>query len=471
MVLIHHDDGGYGLRGTGCLIASSTVEEIAIERQGELLGLVAYGLDRPDIREALPDLVGDSHPGFSFHIDRLPDGLDETLELEFVARLNTAELLRLPYLVKFPDRASAQVRKWQRGGLDSLGMPAMRLQIDECTVDLQGILTIVGWAVCLVPIAAVEVFAEDVRLGAAEFGMKRLDVDKIHPEYHNAPFSGVRFAIDTRQLGEGRHTIKIRCTAKGGLRREVTITLQVTPPTQPLKTTDYAQVRLECDDFSLTENGTVTVLGWAFCAAGIDTLSILLDELPIGKAQLGFERPDVGNLYPDIAEARFSGFYYQATISGTEIQGEHVLCLRVVTKEGEAGEMRLPVMAVPVESQVAAAVESGSGIQVAIDTPSIVNGEATGTVTSGLSINGWSLAVNGVATVDVAIDEKIVTSAYYGIRRDDVAAAFPNREGTLLSGFAALIPALRDGRVKPGDRVLIMGFGGGLVSSGCVAVF
>ncbi len=34
----------------------------------------------------------------------------------------------------------------------------------------------------------------------------------------------------------------------------------------------------------------------------------------------------------------------------------------------------------------------------------------------------------------------------------------------------ALIPALRDGRVKPGDRVLIVGFGGGLVSSGCVAV-
>ena len=32
----------------------------------------------------------------------------------------------------------------------------------------------------------------------------------------------------------------------------------------------------------------------------------------------------------------------------------------------------------------------------------------------------------------------------------------------------ALIPALRDGRVQPGQRVLIMGFGGGLVTSGCV---
>ena len=34
----------------------------------------------------------------------------------------------------------------------------------------------------------------------------------------------------------------------------------------------------------------------------------------------------------------------------------------------------------------------------------------------------------------------------------------------------ALIPAVRDGRVKRGDRVLIMGFGGGLVTSGCVAI-
>jgi 3-oxoacyl-[acyl-carrier-protein] synthase III len=34
----------------------------------------------------------------------------------------------------------------------------------------------------------------------------------------------------------------------------------------------------------------------------------------------------------------------------------------------------------------------------------------------------------------------------------------------------ALFPAMRDGRVQPGHRVLIVGFGGGLVSAGCVAV-
>jgi 3-oxoacyl-[acyl-carrier-protein] synthase-3 len=34
----------------------------------------------------------------------------------------------------------------------------------------------------------------------------------------------------------------------------------------------------------------------------------------------------------------------------------------------------------------------------------------------------------------------------------------------------ALVPAIRDGRVKPGQRVLIMGFGGGLVTAGNVIV-
>ena len=34
----------------------------------------------------------------------------------------------------------------------------------------------------------------------------------------------------------------------------------------------------------------------------------------------------------------------------------------------------------------------------------------------------------------------------------------------------ALVPAMRDGRVKPGDKVLVMGFGGGLVGAGNVIV-
>lgn len=34
----------------------------------------------------------------------------------------------------------------------------------------------------------------------------------------------------------------------------------------------------------------------------------------------------------------------------------------------------------------------------------------------------------------------------------------------------ALVPAIRDGRVKRGDKVLVIGFGGGLVNAGCVII-
>jgi 3-oxoacyl-[acyl-carrier-protein] synthase-3 len=35
----------------------------------------------------------------------------------------------------------------------------------------------------------------------------------------------------------------------------------------------------------------------------------------------------------------------------------------------------------------------------------------------------------------------------------------------------ALVTAVRDGRVKPGDKILVMGFGGGLVTAGSVVVW
>jgi ADP-heptose:LPS heptosyltransferase/GT2 family glycosyltransferase len=439
LAITEGEDGGNGVRGAGWLIASGPVREIAIEHGGALLGIVAYGVDRPDLKDAFGDLAGDGQHGFTFHVDRLPDAAAAELTLEFVARLDNGETVRQPLDVKLPEAPDPLTRKWSRGGLDSLGIPPMRLQVDDCKVDAQGLLTITGWAVCLVPIVKIELFADDEALGPAEFGMKREDVEATYPDYHNGAFSGLRFVTDTRLLGEGRRTIRVRCTAKGGLRREVIIPMLIAKPEKPLRTTDRAQVRLECDDFALSEDGKVKVNGWAFCAAGIDTLTVLLDELPVGQAQIGIDRADVGNQFPEHPEARRSGYRFEAVVAGGGIEGEHVLCLRVVTNEGGVGEMRLPVMAVPVEGQAPVGGDE-NGIRVSIDAPAILSGAATSTVTSSLSINGWSLAEAGVAAVDIALDDQRITTAYYGIRRDDVAAAFPDRKDALLCGFAAVIP-------------------------------
>lgn len=59
--------------------------------------------------------------------------------------------------------------------------------------------------------------------------------------------------------------------------------------------------------------------------------------------------------------------------------------------------------------------------------------------------------------LDVSLERTLVSVTEYG---NTSAVSIP----------LALVPALREGRVKPGDKVLVMGFGGGLVGAGNVLV-
>jgi len=72
-----------------------------------------------------------------------------------------------------------------------------------------------------------------------------------------------------------------------------------------------------------------------------------------------------------------------------------------------------------------------------IDIPRVVNGVAETPVQGGLSIVGWGVAVGGISAVDIELDGVRVTSARCGLRRPDVAAAHPDWDDALLSGYAA----------------------------------
>jgi len=59
--------------------------------------------------------------------------------------------------------------------------------------------------------------------------------------------------------------------------------------------------------------------------------------------------------------------------------------------------------------------------------------------------------------VGFSMDQTLLSISNYG---NTSAASIP----------LALVPAIRDGRVKSGDKLLLIGFGGGLVNAGCVAI-
>ena len=72
-----------------------------------------------------------------------------------------------------------------------------------------------------------------------------------------------------------------------------------------------------------------------------------------------------------------------------------------------------------------------------IDVPASADRVADVAVHGGLSVVGWALSPQGIASVEVALDGRRAAVAYYGIRRPDVAAAYPGWTGCLQSGYAA----------------------------------
>jgi len=86
------------------------------------------------------------------------------------------------------------------------------------------------------------------------------------------------------------------------------------------------------------------------------------------------------------------------------------------------------------------AVANDELLRLQIDRPALVNSRANEIVRGRLQIVGWALARGGVEAIDVSIDGQPHGSATYGIRREDVARAYPHWKNSQLSGFAWVIP-------------------------------
>src|SRR5437879_6723709 len=105
--------------------------------------------------------------------------------------------------------------------------PPMELYIDEAAVDRSGTLRIEGWIVCLVQIESVEVFVDGERIGEAEFGRVRDDVETVRADYPNARFSGFMLLSDIGRLGAGPKTVMVRALARTGIIREAAAGVEI----------------------------------------------------------------------------------------------------------------------------------------------------------------------------------------------------------------------------------------------------
>ena len=422
-------EGTSRLSVSGWALAAAPIDEITVSVDGEVVGVAAYGLPRPDVARLYPDRAAAARCGFILAFE-LASRASAAVQPLLTVRTADGEIGERALPVEIPPQAMK--------GMVEAGKPPMRLVIGEAAVDRSGILRIDGWVVCVIQIESVEVLIDGAPIGKAELGRVRADIEKLHPGYPNSRFSGFALVADVSGHGPGSKTIAIRATARGGMTLVATAAVDI-----PVLSASPALVRdqgfqYHCDVLTLTPTGRIALRGWAVCPAPAEAIVVLLDGTELGRAELGLERPDLGNLFPALAHARRPGFAFDAD-TGKSLAGEHLVTLRICREDGQIHEAQIPVTAGGAAKSRIVQPAADPDLQLHIDSPHLIGGAAEAPVRGNLEISGWALAKAGVAAIEIAIDGTPLAVADYGLRRLDIQAAFPNWADALASGYQALL--------------------------------
>ena len=438
-------DGRSRLSINGWALAAAAIAEITASIDGAVVGRATYGLPRPDIARLYPDRDHAANSGFILSLD-LPGTAGGTIEPLLSVRTEDGQVGRRPLRVDIPPQhvevpvvdphadAAAKTPVFDR--------PPMELFIDTAAVDRSGLLHVEGWVVCLVQIESVEVFIDGERIGEAEFGRVREDVEQVRADYPNARFSGFMLLSEIGRFGAGPKTITVRALARTGIMREQRAVVDVPKLGRARRGDADDALHHHCDEIALTTAGGVVVKGWAAARSPTAIIEVLLDSEKIGEADLGIERADVGNLFPNLPHARQSGFSFTRQ-TGQSLRDEHLVTLHVRRQDGEIHDVVLPVRATavaPVSLASAGGTVGDAERRLHLDMPTLVGGVMELPLRGNLEISGWALARSGVAAVEIAINGVPMANADYGVRRLDIQQSFPDWENALASGFLALVP-------------------------------
>jgi ADP-heptose:LPS heptosyltransferase/GT2 family glycosyltransferase len=216
----------------------------------------------------------------------------------------------------------------------------------------------------------------------------------------------------------------------------------------PPQETPQGRIHYHCDEALFLPDGTLHVVGWAVCEAGISEIEVKLNGDRVGTAELGHPRPDVGEQYGNIEAARHAGFRFTWPMPAIT-EGDHEVLITIRTQLGDTRADKRKVHADQPVAPPAPEPElpPPNELRFELDNPAVANGVALEPITDRLTIEGWVLARAGVSRISVEMDGQAFGDALLGLARPDVGAAFPETEAAMRSGYAFHFPAraLRNG--------------------------
>ena len=307
----------------------------------------------------------------------------------------------------------------------------MIVSLEEARLDAERALHVSGWAAGPAPVAFVEVRVDGVKLGQAEYGGPRPDVARDHPDFDAACGFSLVAKLDAPLLRAGKQAQVVAVARDGGIEAAVRDIARGEPGAAD------DELRFNCDAIGLFDNGALEVSGWAAHEDMVESVEVSFDGVSVGACAVNLDRPDVAKSHPAIPSARWSGFEFRKAIENLAA-GEHDIGLAFLTRTGGRLE-RTRRAAVQIGREPGRSAER-EDIRLFVDSPEIAKGALVHPVRRMLSIEGWAIARHGVAALEVFLDGAPVGSAARGVRRLDIATAYPDWPESLTSGYAILLP-------------------------------
>jgi hypothetical protein len=190
---------------------------------------------------------------------------------------------------------------------------------------------------------------------------------------------------------------------------------------------------LEYPDPSVAQSGVILVKGWFLDPAAISRVAAYVDDQFVANANTALPRIDIVEAYPNYPGIQHIAPGFQIGILASRFtNGSHTIAVRVFRSDNTVTE--LGRRTINIDNTVN---QSPFGNVDIPDLSGVFNASGS------FPVSGWALDTDGVAKVEVLIDNGVMQNAMYGDPRPDVGNTIADWPDALYSAFVANVDTTR----------------------------
>ncbi|HVY16124.1 MAG TPA: hypothetical protein VHB27_12945, partial [Rhodopila sp.] len=370
----------------GRVLSTDPVVEVRLLADERLFSATAYGHPEGMMIAATPNAAPTWQVGFQLNLPRPRHGAAGASDFRILARTETGQEHVQDYTLDFnPDTGHGVLVSGPTNPAlaHTPARPHAIVYIERAMLDQDGVLSVSGWALAMRPILALQVHADEERVGDARFGERREDVAAAHPSFPNARQSGFSLVCTLDPLDINAACVRVQVVCRDGFGQTVVVPIhRVTERLRPAI--------------------APAAVPKAETAAEPPTpVFNLLNQKPAYSLQTDFR----------IAEEPVIGFVLTTPALRAAAADAPA---RPETQKPEAPKPEAPKPSTEIRMFCDAVSLSGDGV---------------------LDVSGWAVCGIGIAQVRVLFDDETAGLAVYGHDRNDVGSAFPEIPHAMMSGF------------------------------------